>query len=348
MSPRVSISPLPPGAAFARFIKSLPHGVEFASAQFADTPAVAAAIGARRLQKAAAVPGMTTGNAPDLAALGIFDSATALLLAGDSAFEAARSRMRELLFAVQIPRQTDAGTTGGFIAEGLALPVLKPGLFDTLLLNPVLCGSIFVLTQDVLRRPGSEVIVRNAALGAQGRTESRLFLDPAIAATADSPASITHDATVVPWTGDATALLAAMLRAITTAGKGAAWILRPLDLAVLLAQLGNGAGDARSLLGLPVIPAPNAPAGQVTLADLAEIAYAASAVEVEQGQQATLEMESEPTNAVAAGSPEAPVATQLVSLFQTNSVGFKTTRFVNWSVVRDGAVAYSNIAGSPA
>jgi hypothetical protein len=335
MQPRVSISPLPPGFALARFVKSLPHGPEFAAAQFPEQPVVAHAITA--MQNKSAVPGMTTANT-DLATLGVLDTQTALLLAGESAFEACRSRMRELQFNLAVPRQADAGTGGGWIGKGHPMPVIKAGLFDEIAFDPARLGSICVLTNDVLRRRGTEAIIRNAALGTQGRVETFNFLDPSVAATADAPASITNTGTAVPWSGDATAVVQAMLAAITTTGKGLAWIGRPADLASLAAQL--GATGERALLGLPTIFAPNAPAGLVVLADLSEIAYAATAIEIDKSDQATLQMDSAPTNAVASGSPEAPVATQVVSLFQANAVAFKVWRFANWEP-RDGSVVYT-------
>jgi hypothetical protein len=343
--PRVSISPLPPGSAFARFIKSLPFGPEFASAQFPDTPAVASAISARRVQKAN-VPGLSATNTPDLMALGVFDNATALLLAGESAFEAARSRMREVLFGVPVPREVESGTGGGWIVDGRALPVVRGGLFDTLQLNPAYLGSIFVLTTELARRRGSEVIVRNAALGAAGRTESRLFLDPSSAATADTPGSITAGVTPTPWTGVPELDFPALIARITTSGKGAAFFLRPTDLAAILAG-SHLQSDGRTLFGLPVILAPNGPVGQITLADLSEVCYAATTVEVDVSSEATLEMEDAPVNAVAEGSPSEPTPAQMVNLFQASASGFKISRYANWSVP-EGAVAFTSMAGSPA
>ena len=350
-TPRLPITPLPPGASFARLLKALPRGTEYAAAQFADTPVVANALSAMitRTTKSA-VAGMTTGNQPDLAALGVVDAQTALLLAGQSAFEAARSRMREVPFDVMVPRQTDAGTAGGWIDEGHAAPVIKAGLFDTLKLQPVRLGGIFCLTDDILRRKGTERLVTNAGLGTQGRVETFNFLSPSVAASGRAPASITNGAVEVPWTGDAASVLGLMLAAITSQGTGLAWIGRPLDFALLAAKWfgGNATGLPASLLGIPVVPAPNAPAGLVVLADFAEIAYAATTIEVDVSDEATLEMSDTPTNSVASGSPEAPVATSMVNLFQTNSIAFMIQRFLNWSVVRDGAVAYTIVSGSPA
>ena len=53
------------------------------------------------------------------------------------------------------------------------------------------------------------------------------------------------------------------------------------------------------------------------------------------------------TSLVSLVPPPAPVPTELVSLFQTNSVGYKVSRIANWAV-REGAVAYISKAGSPA
>src|SRR5689334_10239587 len=95
---RVSITPNPPGTPLARLAKGLRYGAEFARANYPDTPAVADAVTAVTVSSKAAVPGRTTFNEPDLAALGVVDAQTALLLAGESGFEAARGRMPERLF----------------------------------------------------------------------------------------------------------------------------------------------------------------------------------------------------------------------------------------------------------
>ena len=347
---RIAITPLPPGASFARLLKSLPHGPEFAAAQFADTPVVAHAVTALQTRTTKnLVPGMTSTNT-DLAALGIADPQFALLLGGQSAFEAARSRMREVPFDIPVPRESDSGTGGGWIEEGHAAPVIKGGLFDTVRFPPVRIGGLFALTEEVVRRKGTEVLVRDAALGTQGRIESFNFLSPSVAAAGRAPASITHGATEIAWTGDAASVLGLMLASISTAGRGLAWIGRPLDFALLAARWfgGNATGLPASLLGVPVIAAPNAPAGLVVLADLAEVAYAATTIEVDVSDEATIEMSDTPTNSIASGSPEAPVATTMVNLFQCNSVGYLIQRFANWSVVRDGAVAWTVVSGSPA
>ena len=116
--------------------------------------------------------------------------------------------------------------------------------------------------------------------------------------------------------------------------------LRSADLAAIVgAALGAAAPDLpRTLLGVPVIVAPNSPAGQVVLADLAE-SRSRRRRSMPTSPTRRRRDGRRPTNAISAGTPAAPVATQVVSLYQTNPSAYKLSRFLNWAVVRDGAVA---------
>ena len=336
-----SITPTPSSFALARFAKALKFGPDFAETHYRDQPHVANAA-AELLVRKAAVPGMSSVNAPDLATLGVYDAATALLLAGDSALEAARSRMRELPFAVPTPRESDSGTGGGWVGPTTAIPVARSFL-DTVKMQPWLLGSIVVFADELLRAPNTDAVIRNMILGAQGRVESRMFLDPSAAGTDGSPASITHDATSVPWTGNVATDLSNLLDAIETTGKGLALMARPGTLAMLAV----GLGAPLSSLGIAILPCPSAPRRLLVAADLSEIAVASTPIAVDLSNEATLEMESEPSQSVGAGSPLAPVPTEVVSLFQANATAYKVSRYVNWSP-RDGSVAYISGAGSPA
>ena len=53
--------------------------------------------------------------------------------------------------------------------------------------------------------------------------------------------------------------------------------------------------------------------------------------------QASIEMETAPTNASAT---DRPVETTMVSMFQTNSVAFLAERTINWARARETAVDY--------
>jgi hypothetical protein len=335
------ITPTPSSFALPRLVKTLKHGRDFAETRYRDQPHVLNAYDELILRKAA-VPGMSSVSAPDLATLGIFDAATALLLAGDSALEAARSRMRELPFAVPTPRQSDSRTGGGWVGPTTAIPVARSFL-DPLTFKPWLLGSIVVFADELLRAPNTDAVIRNMIFGAQGRVESSKFLDPSVAATDESPASITHDAVSVPWTGNVPTDLSNLLDAIETTGKGLALMARPGTLAMLAV----GLGAPLSSHGIAILPCPNAPRRLVVAADLSEIAVASTAIAIDPSNEATLEMESEPSQSLGAGSPLAPVPTEVVSLFQANSTAYKVSRYVNWSP-REGSVAYIAGAGSPA
>jgi hypothetical protein len=334
------VSILPAGTSFVRYLKGLKFGPDYTRAQFPGSPHVAAALEAR--QTKAAIPGaLTTDSGGIFTEYGIFDAATAQLLAGHSAFEAARSRMRAIPFETKTPRQTDAGSGGGWVLEGAALPTVSFA-FDYLTHRPARCGSLFVCSDELLRNPSAEVVVRDAALGAQGRAETRLLLDPSIGPNGDAPGSITYD---IPPVAPS---LTAMLAQITTSGRGLAWIGRLQDLALVAMTGGNLAGNfPSSLLGIPIVICPNAPPLQIVLVDLAEVSYSASSLEADLSTQASLEMADNPTVSISAGSPPAPVSTHLVSTYQSNSTAFKLSRFLNWTVARSGAVAWATFGGSP-
>jgi hypothetical protein len=56
---------------------------------------------------------------------------------------------------------------------------------------------------------------------------------------------------------------------------------------------------------------------------------------IDVSREASLEMLTNPTNDV-----NTPTATSIVSLWQTNSVGFRAERILNWQRRRATAVAY--------
>jgi hypothetical protein len=95
-----------------------------------------------------------------------------------------------------------------------------------------------------------------------------------------------------------------------------------------------------NLEGVPVITSEHVPedtygsfvvlvnAGDIYIADEGEVA-------VDMSQEASLQMLDNPTNA----SDSPPVPTTLVSLWQTNSVGFRAERTINWARRRTEGVA---------
>ena len=88
--------------------------------------------------------------------------------------------------------------------------------------------------------------------------------------------------------------------------------------------------------GLPAIVSDYVPAGMVVLANASDIYLAdEGGVQVKMSDQAAVEMADNPAH----DSTTPTGATSMVSLWQTNSVGFLAERFINWARRRPSAVA---------
>ena len=344
------VSCLAAGVPFGRFVRSLgiARGNAAAAAEYAgqylDSPQVHAAFLA--MVKRAAVPGMTSTTS-ELGSFGIFDASMASLLSAVSGFQAALPRMKAAPFGVGVPRQLDSGTAAGWVKSGEAIPAVSYFL-DRVRHEPALIGAITVLSDEVLRAPGSESIITSMLLGALARGLDTAFLDPASAAGDGTPASITNAAPSVTGTGAMASDLASLVPLISTQGTALAWMGRPTTLAAVAAGLGGASDLPRSICGIGVVPAPYAPVGQLTLVDLGAILVSVGDVDLTTTEAAAIEMEDAPSGATATGSPVGPVPTSLISLFQNNAVGFKITRPVAWTAT-SGCAAYLTLpAGSPA
>jgi hypothetical protein len=88
--------------------------------------------------------------------------------------------------------------------------------------------------------------------------------------------------------------------------------------------------------GLSVITSQTVPSGTVIALQPSEIFLADDGgFTVDVSREASLQMLDNPTNASADGT-----ATTMVSLWQTNSVGFLCERIINWKKRRSTAVTY--------
>jgi HK97 family phage major capsid protein len=259
--------------------------------------------------------------------------------------------MRQIPFRVQAPRQTGTGTGGGWIQEGGASPVVSFA-FDSVLFEPTKLGALVVMTDEFVR-VGNEQPIRDALLNAIAGFTADAFLNPAHNDNLPvSPASITNSGTAVTSTGGSspsasqlTTDLGSMIAAITTTGGGLTWIMKPTTAARIALVLGGAASDIpRTLFGIPMIISKNAGA-RIVLADLNEVGYAAGGLEIALSSQAAVQMDDAPTNqSTNVGSPEGTSPTSVVSLFQANATAFRVTRFLNWEVVRSGAVTHMTVA----
>lgn len=270
-------------------------------------------------------------------------------------------------FMVRLVGQTSGGDAW-WVGQGAPKPLTK---FDfapvTLEFSKV--ANIAVLTEELVRfsSPNAEMLVRKALAAAIIERIDTDFIDPDKAAVANvSPASITNSVAAIPSSGNDAAAVRADLQAllapfIAANGRadGLVFIMSQttaLSLAMMFNPLGQpefaGMGmTGGTLMGIPVITSQYAALGSpvnnlVVLANAPDIYLADDGqVVIDASREASLEMDSAPTN-----HSGTPTHANLVSLWQTNSIGLRAERFINWKKVRPEAVQYlEDVAwGAPA
>lgn len=248
-----------------------------------------------------------------------------------------------------------SGSTAYWAGERAPRPISKAD-YDGDTLEPLGVTAIVVSTLELLRssNPTAESTLSRDLGTAATAAMDLAFIDPANAGEVDAkPAAVTNGVTPIPSSGSAFADvdddLAAAVEALSDAGSDlvfAAWVLLPRT-ALYLARLRGPDGalaypgltvKGGVLLGLPAVVSAHVPvelgspgfgntsialidAGQVLVAD-----DGGGALEV--STETALQLESEPGDG----------AQSLTSLWQTDSVALKTTRYANWAKRRDGMV----------
>lgn len=264
--------------------------------------------------------------------------------------------LTKLAFRVPVISQT-AGGAGFWVGEGKPTP-LTALAFNRTTLDPLKLATISVATVELLRdsSPAADALIRNSLTNALKEAEDRAFIDPANAGIPDvSPASILHDVTPIPATGtdaggvreDIKKLFLAFLAAHNPPTSGV-WIM-PTSIGLSLGLMRNELGQLEfpgismfggTLEGLPVICSDYVPmtsdGAYVALVNASDIYLGDDGgIEIDISKEASLQMLDNPTN-----DSVTPVATQMVSMFQTSSVAFKAMRTINWSRRRPSAVQY--------
>ena len=345
----VPVSRLPAGTNFARYCQIVGTSKWFdqeqaRAARLLDSPLVGHALALR--QKMGIGPIFSETFTSALTESGL--AAEVLdLLRGRSIFDAAAlGLMRRGLFLRTIPVEASA-PAGGWVPEGQSTP-LTFGDYTTTRLTPHKLQTAIIVTRELLEvgNPASEGILTNALIGALAALQDDQLLNPSVTASVSNPASLTSGGTAVPSTGTTAAQMTAdlnsLLAAITTSGKALRWVLRPTTAARIAVTVGAAAADLpRTLCSLPVMLSSTSPQ-QVALIDFGEVTFNESGIDVDRAEHASLEMSDAPSNAaLSPGSPsDDPVPTQLVSLWQSNLVALRVSRFLDWQVVRTGAVSY--------
>lgn len=254
--------------------------------------------------------------------------------------------LRQVPFNIRIPAQTSGGSAN-WVGQGKAKPLTKFD-FESITFSFAKVAAIAVLTDELIRfsNPAADALVRNALAEAVIARLDTDFINPAKAEVPNvSPASITNGITAIPSTGDPDADAEAAFAQFVAANlqpTGGVWIMsstNALALSMKRNALGQKMYPEMTLLGgtfygLPAIVSQYA-GTNLTLLNAPDIYLADDGgVAVDMSREASLEMESEPT-----GDSVTPTGTELVSMFQTNSVAIRAERWINWKRRRTAAVA---------
>ncbi len=265
--------------------------------------------------------------------------------------------LRNVPFNIRVIEQTNGGN-GFWVGEGRPKPLTAFG-FAPILLAYTKVAAISVITEELARfsTPSAEMLVRDGLRDALVERIDRDFIDPAEAGTTGvQPASITNGLTALTSAGtsadNARTDLANLMSSFVEANidpTGVA-IIMPTTAALALSFMVNSLGQPEfpgfgmmggNINGIPVITsqyAANASGGGNLIIALnqREIFLADDgSVTVDASREASLQMLDNPTN----NSAEA-TATQMVSMWQTNSIALRAERFINWKNRRADAVVY--------
>lgn len=256
------------------------------------------------------------------------------------------------------------GTASGWAGEAKAAAVSK-GAFSRLSSPLTRLKNVGFIIEDIefvrSADPSVELTISQdlAAACAQGLDTS--FIDPSSAAIAGvRPASVSFGAPAFASSGSTAANfdadLAKMIESLIARGSNllsAYFVLHPIT-ALFMSRLLNVAGDRAypllnvhggEILGLPVLTSGSCPhigsppSTSIFLLDANKVWVAQdSAMELSLSQKGSVEMLDNPIGS----SGTTPVATSLVSMFQTNSVAIRGGRFVNWQIAHSGFCAALN------
>jgi HK97 family phage major capsid protein len=264
-------------------------------------------------------------------------------------------------FNSRIAGETSGGS-GYWVGEGKAKPLTK-GDYNAVTIPFTKVANIAVMTEELIRfsSPSAEARVRNLLVRALQERLDIDFIDPAKAAVSGvSPASITNGIANLNSAGvtldsvdvDVQAMMSAFIQNHVMPTH---WVMsnaQALALSLMRTSLGNYAFptinmNGGTFYGLPVITSQYAVLGTpannlIVLLSAPEIFMADDGgFAVDMSREASLEMDDAPTmDAGSLGSPAGAVGSQVVSMFQTNSVALRCERFIYWARRRDAGVVW--------
>ncbi len=261
-----------------------------------------------------------------------------------------RLPLRSMPSRVHIKGQ-DGAATGYWVGESKSIPVSKPD-FSDVELTPLKVGALAVCSKELVAdsSPSAEMWIRDSIAQASAQRVDTTFLSATAASAGVSPAGILNGLSALAPSGtDAAAVRADMMSLYSSFltdknASGLVQIMTP-SMAKALALLVNALGQPEfvglnanggTLLGDTVYTGDNVTPGDWILMKPSDIwKIGDTGIDVSMTDQATIEMNDAP-----AGASDTPVAmaSHTVSLWQTESVGFKVVRRINYAKRRSGAV----------
>lgn len=254
-----------------------------------------------------------------------------------------------------------SGAASQWVGEGKAKPLTKVTYSSTSLL-PLKAATLVVVTEELLRDsdPSAETLIRNQIADAIVARMDTDFANVAYAGSAGvAPASIFYGSANSASSGNTAAAIRLDVRTAMAAflagdnpPESGVWIMKPstaLALSLMMNELGQPEFPAVTMaggtfVGLPVItsrymPATASPAGDVVgLVNARDIQVAeGQGLTIDFSREATIEMSDAPTGA-SGNSVVAANTDHYVSMFQTNSVVFRSEESKNWRRGRDSGV----------
>ncbi|SSW73264.1 hypothetical protein AVE30378_05626 [Achromobacter veterisilvae] len=289
-------------------------------------------------QLKAAVEAMTTGNSSSLAR---DVGADFIALVRPETILGRLANIRRVPFLTRLMRQT-AGPKGHWVAEGNPKPVAASTFAKDEGLPPRKVVALSAMTDELAQASNAEDIISRDLAAATVEAMDLAFIDPANAGEPDErPASVIYGADSIPATSDPAADLKKATAALVANGgnlRTASWILHP-DMAVALNMRGGAFETVGALggtiAGLPAITSSAVPLGSsgspIALVDANGIQVGGNTdASLRTSTEASILMETDPESG----------ASQLISLWQTDSLAMMAEIYVNWRVGRPGSTVY--------
>lgn len=203
-------------------------------------------------------------------------------------------------------------------------------------------GRISVVSREAHNNKTETFVLRDLAAACQQALDAA-FVDPENAGVAElTPASVTNGGTLVASAGTDAAAIRTDLEGLAENYVGdlqSAFItmhpLTALQISLIQESLGDTVLNVFGgrLFGIPVYCSSAVPfttdGSSISMLDANAIEFALDAEELSVAMEATIQMDSAPSNDSAT-----PTATQLVSLWQVNGAALKALVFANWRLLR--------------